>query len=114
LTIPEKQQNVSPINAGEHGRPWPPAVRQRCRAFPPPGEELQHLFPATSVQLGRRRRARQPLVGMVRGLQVASDASGQTVIAGPVADQAALHGLLPKIRDLGLPMLSVRRIDPDH
>jgi hypothetical protein len=72
------------------------------------------LFPATSVQLGRRRRARQPLVGVVRGLQVASDASGQTVIAGPVADQAALHGLLAKIRDLGLPMLSVRRIDPDH
>jgi hypothetical protein len=51
---------------------------------------------------------------VVRGLQVASDASGQTVIAGPAADQAALHGLLAKIRDLGLPMLSVRRIDPDH
>jgi hypothetical protein len=34
--------------------------------------------------------------------------------AGPVADQAALHGLLAKIRDLSLPLLSVRRIDPDE
>jgi hypothetical protein len=48
------------------------------------------------------------------GLRVSSDQAGQTVIAGPVADQAALHGLLAKIRDLGLPLLSVRRIDPDH
>ena len=47
------------------------------------------------------------------GLQVSSDQSGQTVIAGPVADQAALHGLLAKVRDLNLPLLSVRRVDPD-
>jgi hypothetical protein len=45
-------------------------------------------------------------------LVVTSDASGQTTIAGPVADQAALHGLLAKVRDLGLPLLSVRRVDP--
>jgi hypothetical protein len=31
----------------------------------------------------------------------------------PVADQAALHGLLAKVRDLNLPLLSVRRLDPD-
>jgi hypothetical protein len=36
-----------------------------------------------------------------------------TVLAGPVADQAALHGLLARVRDLGLPLLSVRRIDPE-
>jgi hypothetical protein len=48
------------------------------------------------------------------GLQVASDQAGQTTIAGPVADQAALHGLLAKIRDLGLPLLAVRRLDPDR
>jgi hypothetical protein len=46
------------------------------------------------------------------GLEVTSDESGQTRIAGPVVDQAALHGLLAKIRDLGLPLLSVRHIDP--
>jgi hypothetical protein len=47
-------------------------------------------------------------------LRVTSDQAGQTTIAGPVTDQAALHGLLAKVRDLGLELLSVRRIDPDH
>jgi hypothetical protein len=46
-------------------------------------------------------------------LQVASDEAGNTTMAGPVADQAALHGLLGKIRDLGLELLDVRRTDPD-
>jgi hypothetical protein len=47
------------------------------------------------------------------GLQVTSDASGRTTIAGQVADQAALHGLLAKIRDLGLPLIAVHRVEPD-
>ena len=47
-------------------------------------------------------------------MRVTSDQSGQTTIAGPVTDQAALHGLLAKIRDLGLPLISVRRLDPDR
>jgi hypothetical protein len=47
------------------------------------------------------------------GLQVTSDDEGQTSIAGPVTDQAALHGLLAKVRDLGLELLEVDRIDPD-
>jgi hypothetical protein len=46
------------------------------------------------------------------GLEISSDAPGQTLIAGPVVDQAALHGLLAKVRDLGLPLLSVQRIGP--
>jgi hypothetical protein len=51
--------------------------------------------------------------GWFDGLEVSSD-DRETTIAGPVADQAALHGLLAKIRDLGLPLLSVRRLDPDR
>jgi hypothetical protein len=46
------------------------------------------------------------------GLRIYSDHS-QTVISGPVADQAALHGLLNRVCDLGLVLLSVRRLDPD-
>jgi hypothetical protein len=46
------------------------------------------------------------------GLQVTSDDRGQTTIAGPVTDQAALHGLLAKARDLGLELLEERRTDP--
>jgi hypothetical protein len=47
------------------------------------------------------------------GLKVTSDASGRTTIAGPVTDQAALHGLLTKVRDLGLPLIAVDRVEPD-
>lgn len=43
------------------------------------------------------------------GLQVDSDGT-QTVISGLLADQPALHGVLAKIRDLGLSLISVRRI----
>ena len=39
---------------------------------------------------------------------------GETLLTGPVADQAALHGLLNKIRDIGLPLLSVNRMDTDE
>ncbi len=44
------------------------------------------------------------------GLVLLSLESGQTLLTGPVRDQAALHGLLAKIRDLNLKLLSVRRL----
>jgi hypothetical protein len=46
------------------------------------------------------------------GMTVDRDADGTTVIRGEVPDQAALHGLLQRVRDLGLPLVSVRRVDP--
>lgn len=46
------------------------------------------------------------------GLEVTDDDRGHAVSAGPVVDQAALHGLLARIRDLGLELLLVRRTDP--
>jgi hypothetical protein len=51
--------------------------------------------------------------GWFEGLQVTSDGR-ETIIAGPVTDQAALHGLLAKVRDLGLELLEVRRLDQDR
>ena len=48
------------------------------------------------------------------GLTLTHGSDGTTIIHGPVADQAALHGLLQKIRDLGLPLISVNHIAPDH
>ncbi len=48
------------------------------------------------------------------GLAVTPEADGTTLLAGEVADQAALHGLLRKMRDLGLPLLSVVRITPER
>ena len=46
------------------------------------------------------------------GLHINNDRS-QTVISGPVADQAALRGLLDRVCDLGLVVISVRRLDPE-
>lgn len=42
-------------------------------------------------------------------LAVTYDQRGDTILYGPIGDQAALHGLLAKVRDLGLPLLSVNR-----
>jgi len=47
------------------------------------------------------------------GLSFTHNSDGTTLLAGPVADQAALHGLLNKLGDLGLPIISVQSISPD-
>jgi hypothetical protein len=41
------------------------------------------------------------------GLTITMEENGDTLLAGPVADQAALHGLLRRVRDLGMPLVSV-------
>jgi len=48
------------------------------------------------------------------GLDLTNESDGTAVIQGPVADQAALHGLLHKLRDVGIPLISLTEIDPDH
>lgn len=45
------------------------------------------------------------------GLAITALENGETLIAGKVADQAALHSLLGRIRDLGLPLLAVHRVE---
>lgn len=45
------------------------------------------------------------------GLTIVREDNGETSLTGLVADQSALHGLLRKIRDLGIPLLSVNRIE---
>jgi hypothetical protein len=56
-----------------------------------------------------RRRAQ-----MFEGLEMVQGSDGETVLTGPVLDQAALHGILIRIRDLGVPLLSVRRLPTDE
>jgi hypothetical protein len=46
------------------------------------------------------------------GLTITLKEDGETLLTGPVIDQAALHGLLKKVRDLGMPLLSVNRVEP--
>ncbi len=74
-----------------------------------------------SNEPGPERDADQPMVYQIRlkghlgrqwtdwfeGLTLTLEANGDTLLTGPVADQAALHGLLRKVRDLGLPLVEV-------
>ena len=46
------------------------------------------------------------------GLTITLVANGETLLTGIVTDQAALHGVLRKVRDLGMPLISVKRIEP--
>ena len=48
------------------------------------------------------------------GLTITLEEDGDTLLTGPVVDQAALHGLLKRVRDLGMPLLSVNFVSPDQ
>jgi hypothetical protein len=48
------------------------------------------------------------------GLTITRKNNGDTLLTGLVVDQAALHGLLKKVRDLGIPLLSVNRVEPNQ
>ena len=79
-----------------------------------------------SEKLTPRSNRSQPIVYQIRikghlghqwtdwfeGLTITLEENGETLLTGPVVDQAALHGLLKKVRDLGMPLLSVNRAEP--
>ena len=46
------------------------------------------------------------------GLRITLEDNGDTLLTGPVVDQAALHGLLRRVRDLGIPLVSVSPLEP--
>jgi len=48
------------------------------------------------------------------GLTITREANGDTRLTGPMVDQAALHGLLRKVRDLGLPLIAVNLVEPNQ
>ncbi|HLM07637.1 MAG TPA: hypothetical protein VK402_20870 [Blastococcus sp.] len=48
------------------------------------------------------------------GLSLTNDSDGTTALRGPVVDQSALHGVLHKVRDTGLRLISVSQLDPDQ
>jgi hypothetical protein len=57
-------------------------------------------------------RLEQRWVDWLEGLALTHERNGTTNLSGPLADQAALHGVLNRIRDLGLPIISVQRMGP--
>lgn len=58
--------------------------------------------------LGRRRK------DWFGGLTITLEENGDTLLTGPVVDQAALHGLLKRVRDSGMPLISVCPVEPSH
>ena len=48
------------------------------------------------------------------GLTITNVEDGDAVLSGEIVDQSALHGVLTRVRDLGLPLLAVKRIDPSR
>jgi hypothetical protein len=48
------------------------------------------------------------------GMTITLEDNGDTLLTGPVVDQAALHGLLKKVRDWGMPLVSVNPVEPDQ
>ena len=69
-----------------------------------PGQPTAYRIRITG-QLG------EPWADWFEGLTITLD-DGDTLITGPVVDQAALHGLLKRVRDLGLPLVSVNPVEP--
>ena len=48
------------------------------------------------------------------GLEITNLENGEALLSGEIVDQAALHGVLAKVRDLGLPLVAVTGVDPDQ
>lgn len=45
-------------------------------------------------------------------MDITQAANGETILTGPIVDQAALHGVITKVRDLGLPLISIEQVEP--
>ena len=68
----------------------------------------QHeLCPSTVYEIRLRGHLRPEWAEWFEGLTITLEENGDTLLAGPVADQAALHGLLKRVRDLGMPLVMV-------
>jgi hypothetical protein len=83
-------------------------------------------YKVMSNELEPKTNSDQPVVYQIRitghlgsqstdwfgGLTITLEVNGDTLLTGPVIDQAALHGLLKKVRDLGMPLVSVSPLEP--
>jgi hypothetical protein len=86
------------------------------------------LNPKSAHEVGAQHHPGQPLVYQIRvkshlgadwtdwfeGLTITREENGDTLLTGTVVDQSALHGLLKKVRDLGMPLLSVNPVEPEQ
>lgn len=76
-----------------------------------PGAEPENERPVV-YQIRIRGHLGQQWLAWFEGLTITLEEDGNTLLTGPLADQAALHGLLKKVRDLGIPLLSIHSVEP--
>ena len=72
------------------------------------------MTPMSSYEIRLEGRLDDRWTTWFDGLALTHDSDGTTTLRGDVVDQAALHGLLQRIRDLGVPLVSVTHLDPQH
>lgn len=78
-----------------------------------PTDDKKHQQP-TYYEIRIKGHLSHEWAGWFEGLSVTLEEDGDTLITGPVIDQAALYGLLKKVRDIGIPLISVRPVEPDQ
>lgn len=77
-------------------------------------QHIPKLHPSTVYQIRIKGHLDQQWTVWFGGMTITQEDNGDTLITGPVIDQAALHGLLKKVRDLGMPLLSVNPVVLDE
>jgi len=107
------------VTVGDHPRTkWPPetpGTRQGKRYEKSTMNDLSAGHPHNPARYAIRLKGHlaSGWAAWFDGMTLTAKSDGTTVLEGPVIDQAALHGLLSKLRDLGLPLVSVTQVNPD-
>lgn len=87
-------------------------MSNKCDCKIEPNEPMEHTAMIYQIRLKGHLDAQW--VAWFDGLMLTLDENGHTLLAGPIVDQAALFGLLKKVRDLGLPLLAVNCIQAEE
>lgn len=88
------------------------ACQYGCKLMPNNLSHQPDSFQCVVYQIRVRGHLDSQWTDWFGGLTITLEDNGDTLLTGPVVDQAALHGLLKKVRDLGLPLISVNQVPP--
>lgn len=72
---------------------------------------MSSMYTALSYEIRVKGHLGDSWPSWFQGMTLHHDEGGETILSGPLADEAALHGMLAKIRDLGLPLVKMERME---